>query len=72
VKDFFVGERLCQYCGINIDIPYKSILFEIHNECWKQYRLHNKLYPLPGCTGAFLDEEQGIPYVINFKGKGII
>jgi hypothetical protein len=50
IEDFFKGERLCEYCGINIDIPYKDILFEIHKECQKKYRLDDKLYPMPGFT----------------------
>jgi hypothetical protein len=66
IEDFFKGERLCQYCGINIDIPYKDILFEIHSQCWKQYRLDNKTYPMPSYAGAFPDEEQSIPFVINY------
>ena len=66
IEDFFKGERLCQYCGVNIDIPYKDILFEIHGECWKQYRLDNKLYPMPGYAGGFHDEVQNLPFVINY------
>lgn len=66
IEDFFKGERLSEYCGINIDIPYKDILFEIHKECRKKYRLDDKLYPMPGYTGAFPGEEQSPPLVIDY------
>ena len=67
MEDFFRGVRICEYCGINIDIPYKSIIFEIHGECWKQYRLHDKVYPMPGYTGVYFDEEHGDPFEISFS-----
>jgi hypothetical protein len=39
--------RICDYCGINIDIPWLDILMFFHEECWKYYRKDDKLYPLP-------------------------
>jgi len=39
--------RICDYCGINIDIPWSDILMFFHEDCWKQYRKDNKPYPLP-------------------------
>jgi hypothetical protein len=39
--------RICDYCGINIDIPWLDILMFFHEECWKHYRKDGKLYPLP-------------------------
>jgi hypothetical protein len=42
-----VKGRICDYCGINIDIPWLDILIFFHEDCWKQYRKDGKLYPLP-------------------------
>jgi hypothetical protein len=39
--------RICDYCGINIDIPWLDILMFFHEDCWKQYRKDGKPYPLP-------------------------
>ncbi|HJU34035.1 MAG TPA: hypothetical protein VJ695_02830 [Nitrososphaera sp.] len=39
--------RICDYCGINIDIPWLDILKFFHEECWKKYRKADKLYPMP-------------------------
>ena len=39
--------RICDYCGINMDIPWLDILIFFHEDCWKQYRKDGKLYPLP-------------------------
>lgn len=34
----------CDYCGINLSIHDMDIAYEIHYECWKSYRMDNKLY----------------------------
>jgi hypothetical protein len=39
--------KFCDYCGINMDIPWLDILIFFHEDCWKQYRKDGKLYPLP-------------------------
>jgi len=39
--------RICNYCGINMDIPSLDVLEFFHEDCWKQYRKDGKLYPLP-------------------------
>jgi hypothetical protein len=39
--------RICNYCGINIDIPWLDVLKFFHEDCWKQYRKDGKLYPMP-------------------------
>jgi uncharacterized protein YlaI len=39
--------RICDYCGINIDIPWLDILKFFHEDCWKRYRKDDKLYPMP-------------------------
>ena len=39
--------RICEYCGINIDIPWIDILKFFHQDCWKQYRRDGRLYPMP-------------------------
>jgi hypothetical protein len=39
--------RICDYCAINMDIPWLDILMFFHEDCWKQYRKDGKLYPLP-------------------------
>jgi hypothetical protein len=39
--------RICDYCGINMDIPWLDILKFFHKDCWKQYREDGKLYPMP-------------------------
>jgi hypothetical protein len=39
--------RICNYCGINMDIPWLDILKFFHEDCWKQYRKDGKLYPMP-------------------------
>jgi hypothetical protein len=39
--------RICDYCGITIDIPWLDILKFFHEDCWKQYRKDGMLYPLP-------------------------
>ena len=39
--------RICNYCGINMDIPWLDILEFFHEDCWKQYRKDGKLYPMP-------------------------
>ena len=39
--------RICDYCRINIDIPWHDILIFFHEDCWKQYRKDGKPYPLP-------------------------
>ena len=39
--------RICDYCGLNIDIPWLDILMFFHEDCWKDYRKNGKLYPLP-------------------------
>jgi hypothetical protein len=47
----FDGERLCKFCGINIDIPWLDILEFIHGDCWKEYRRKGLLYPMPKYVG---------------------
>jgi hypothetical protein len=37
--------RICDYCGINMDIPWLDILKFFHEDCWKQYRKDGKLDP---------------------------
>ncbi|MFL6383516.1 MAG: hypothetical protein ACJ712_00925 [Nitrososphaeraceae archaeon] len=39
--------RICNYCGINIDIPWLDVLKFFHQDCWKRYRKDHKLYPMP-------------------------
>ena len=39
--------RICDYCGINIDIPWLDVLKFFHEDCWKQYRKDGKIYPMP-------------------------
>jgi hypothetical protein len=39
--------RICDYCGINIDIPWLDVLKFFHQDCWKRYRKDDKLYPMP-------------------------
>ena len=39
--------RICDYCGINIDIPWLDILKFFHEDCWKKYRKDDKIYPMP-------------------------
>jgi hypothetical protein len=39
--------RICDYCGINIDIPWLDVLKFFHEDCWKQYRKDRKMYPMP-------------------------
>ena len=39
--------RICDYCGINIDIPWLDVLKFFHEDCWKQYRKDGKMYPMP-------------------------
>jgi hypothetical protein len=39
--------RICDYCGINMDIPCLDILKFFHEDCWKRYRKDDKIYPLP-------------------------
>ncbi len=39
--------RICDYCGVNIDIPWLNVLRFFHEDCWKDYRKDGKLYPLP-------------------------
>ena len=41
-------ERICRYCGWNIDEPDLEILTFLHSDCWKEYRRNNLLYPMPG------------------------
>jgi hypothetical protein len=41
------GGRICDYCGINIDIPWLDLLRFFHEDCWKQYRKDGKTYPMP-------------------------
>lgn len=43
--------RICKYCGINMDIPYLDILYEIHGVCWQQYRKNGEKYPMPAHVG---------------------
>jgi hypothetical protein len=38
--------NICDYCGINIDIPWKDILRFFHEDCWKQYRRDGKIYAM--------------------------
>jgi hypothetical protein len=39
--------KICDYCGINIDIPWLDILKFFQRICWKQFRKDGKLEPLP-------------------------
>jgi hypothetical protein len=39
--------RICDYCGINMDIPWLDILMFFHEDCWKKYRKDDKIYPMP-------------------------
>jgi hypothetical protein len=39
--------RICDYCSINIDIPWIDILRFFHEDCWKEYRKAGKIYPMP-------------------------
>jgi hypothetical protein len=39
--------RICEYCGINIDIPWLDVLKFFHEDCWKQYRKEGESYPMP-------------------------
>jgi hypothetical protein len=39
--------RICDYCGINMDIPWLNVLKFFHGDCWKQYRKDGKIYPMP-------------------------
>ena len=41
-------ERMCKYCGWNIDEPDLEILNFLHSDCWKEYRKDNLVYPMPG------------------------
>lgn len=43
-------ERICDYCGINMDNPWLDILKFFHEDCWKQYRKDGKIYPMPKCA----------------------
>jgi len=40
-------EIYCKFCGVNINLPkkYMYILYELHFECWKYYRMNDILYP---------------------------
>jgi hypothetical protein len=39
--------RICDYCGINMDIPWLDILMFFHEDCWKKYRKDDNKYPMP-------------------------
>jgi len=41
-------ERICKYCGWNMDEPDLEILNFLHSDCWKEYRKNNLVYPMPG------------------------
>ncbi len=40
-------KRICKYCGWDMDDPDLEVLEFMHSECWKQYRSHNEVYPMP-------------------------
>jgi hypothetical protein len=40
-------QRICKYCGWNIDEPDLEILSFLHSDCWKEYRKNNLVYPMP-------------------------
>lgn len=50
----FSGERLCEVCGTNIDIPYYDILFNLHGICWQEFRKKGKKYLMPAYTGNWI------------------
>jgi hypothetical protein len=41
------SERICKYCGWNMDEPDLEVLSFFHQDCWKNYRKEGLLYPMP-------------------------
>jgi hypothetical protein len=47
IKTLNLKDRLCKYCGWNVDEPDLEVLSFFHQDCWKNYRKEGLLYPMP-------------------------
>jgi len=47
VKDELQKNRICKYCGWDLDEPDPEVLAFLHSGCWKEYRKNGILDPMP-------------------------
>jgi hypothetical protein len=59
LEDLWIGGRICNYCGVNMDSPHVDEVRFFHETCWQEYRKAGRLYPMPKYAGYSSSEALG-------------